>query len=84
MASWVRGASFATVMEVAAVDVGEIAPGDFVRAVKQLADLTGQVAMVAEDKATKESAYSAVDALLRSVVVAGGSAVSATTPAPGL
>ncbi len=72
MASWVRGASFATVMEVAAAEIGEIAPGDFVRAVKQLADLTGQVAMVAADQRVAETARIAVDALLRSVVTAGG------------
>ncbi|HEY5245187.1 MAG TPA: helicase-related protein, partial [Acidimicrobiales bacterium] len=39
--SWARGASFGTVLDVAAQDVGEIAPGDFVRTVKQLIDLVG-------------------------------------------
>ena len=44
--SWARGASFATVLDVAAHDVGELAPGDFVRTVKEVADLVGQVAVV--------------------------------------
>lgn len=71
MASWVRGASFKTVVEVAAAEVGEIAPGDFVRAVKQLADLAGQVAAVAPTEALQTAAKAAVHALLRSVVVSG-------------
>ena len=54
--AWARGASLATVLEVAAHDVGEIAPGDFVRTVKQLADLAGQVALVAPDQATAAAA----------------------------
>ena len=52
VAAWARGATFGTVLEVAARDVGEIAPGDFVRTVKQVADLAGQVALVAPDRAT--------------------------------
>ena len=52
VAAWARGARFGTVLEVAARDVGEVAPGDFVRTVKQLADLVGQVALVAPDPAT--------------------------------
>jgi ATP-dependent RNA helicase HelY len=67
-------------MEVAAADVGEIAPGDFVRSVKQLADLAGQVAMVAEDDAIARSCRQSVDALLRNVVVAGGSVASTANP----
>ncbi len=80
MASWVRGASFSTVMEVAAADVGEIAPGDFVRSVKQLADLAGQVAMVAEDDAIADACHRSVEALLRNVVIAGGSVASTANP----
>ncbi len=75
--SWARGASFGTVLEVAAHDVGEIAPGDFVRTVKQLADLVGQVAVVAPSEATREAAATAVRGLLRDVVAAG-----AVTEAP--
>jgi len=69
--AWARGASFGTVLEVASRDVGEIAPGDFVRTVKQVADLTGQVAMVARDPATAAAASAAADMLLRDVVAAG-------------
>jgi superfamily II RNA helicase len=69
---WARGAPFGTVLEVAARDVGEVAPGDFVRTVKQLVDLVGQVAMVAEDPATAAAADAAVGLLRRDVVAAGG------------
>lgn len=72
VASWSRGASFGTVLEVAARDVGEVAPGDFVRTVKQLVDLVGQVAMVAPDPATAAAADEAVRMLRRDVVAAGG------------
>ena len=73
VASWARGASFGTVLEVAAHDVGEIAPGDFVRTVKQLVDLAGQVAQVATDPAVAAAADAAVRLLRRDVVAAGGS-----------
>ena len=43
VASWARGASFATALGVAARDVGELAPGDFVRTMKSVADLAQQV-----------------------------------------
>jgi len=87
VAAWARGASFGTVLEVASRDVGEIAPGDFVRTVKQVADLTGQVAMVARDPATAKAASAAVDMLLRDVVAAGAqpgfsSEPASCTPAP--
>ena len=78
--SWARGASFATVLEVAALDVGEMAPGDFVRAIKQLADLVGQVAMITPNPATAAAAQAAVGMLVRNVVAAGGLAASATEP----
>jgi superfamily II RNA helicase len=70
--SWGRGASFGTVLDVAARDVGEIAPGDFVRTVKQLVDLVGQVAVVAPNPATAAAADEAVRLLRRDVVAAGG------------
>jgi len=79
--AWARGASFGTVLDVAARDVGEIAPGDFVRTVKQLADLVGQVAVVAPSAATREAASLAVDGLLRDVVAAG--AVASEGPGTG-
>jgi superfamily II RNA helicase len=71
VASWARGASFGTTLEVAARDVGEMAPGDFVRTVRQLADLAHQVGMVAPDPETAASAIAAHDLLLRDVVAAG-------------
>ncbi len=70
--SWARGASFGTVLEVAMHDVGEIAPGDFVRTVKQLVDLVGQVAAVAHDPAIAAAAADAARLLHRDVVAAGG------------
>ena len=79
--AWARGASFGTVLDLAARDVGEIAPGDFVRTVKQLADLVGQVAVVAPSAATREAASTAVAGLLRDVVAAG--AVAAGVPGTG-
>jgi superfamily II RNA helicase len=73
VASWSRGASFGTVLEVAARDVGEVAPGDFVRTVKQLVDLVGQVALVATEPSTAAAADEAMRKLRRDVVAAGGS-----------
>jgi ATP-dependent RNA helicase HelY len=71
VASWARGATFGTVLEVASQDAGEIAPGDFVRTVKQLVDLVGQVATVAADQSTAASADAAMRLLRRDVVAAG-------------
>ncbi|MHB1584970.1 MAG: hypothetical protein ACYC0E_14590, partial [Acidimicrobiales bacterium] len=76
--AWARGAPFGLVLDLAQHDVGEIAPGDFVRTVKQLADLAGQVAAVAEDPAVAAAAGAAVDALVRDVVAAGTGPGSAT------
>ncbi len=72
VAAWGRGATFGTVLEVASQDVGEVAPGDFVRTVKQLVDLVGQVAAVASDPATAAAADAAIGLLRRDVVAAGG------------
>ncbi|MGP0029230.1 MAG: DEAD/DEAH box helicase [Acidimicrobiales bacterium] len=69
--SWARGASFGTALEVAARDVGDVAPGDFVRTMKSVADLVQQVAQVATDPATARSAREAVGLLLRGVVAVG-------------
>ncbi len=66
--SWARGATFATVLEVAATEVGEVAPGDFVRTVKQVADLCDQVSQGAQDPATRAAAGAAARALVRDVV----------------
>ena len=75
--SWARGASFATVLEVAARDAGEVAPGDFVRTVKEVADLVGQVSMVSPDPGTAAAAGEALPMLVRGVVAAGGLTASA-------
>ena len=69
--SWARGASFETALSVAARDVGDVAPGDFVRTMKSVADLVQQVAHVATVPATKRGAREAVGLLLRGVVAAG-------------
>ena len=71
VASWARGASFSTALAVAARDVGELAPGDFVRTMKSVADLAQQVSHAAADTGVAAAAREAVDALLRGVVAGG-------------
>ncbi len=71
VASWARGAPFATALAVAGRDVGELAPGDFVRTVKSVADLAQQVSHVAPDPGVAAAAREAVDMLLRGVVAGG-------------
>jgi superfamily II RNA helicase len=73
VAAWARGVSFGTVLEIASRDIGDVAPGDFVRTVKQLVDLVGQVALVAADPAVAAAADEAMRLLRRDVVAAGGS-----------
>jgi superfamily II RNA helicase len=70
--SWARGAPFGTVLEVAAHDVGDLAPGDFVRTVKEVADLVGQISIVSTDRATAAAAADVLPQLVRGVVAAGG------------
>ena len=81
VASWARGASFATALGVAARDAGELAPGDFVRTVKSIADLAQQVSHTAADPDVAAAAREAVDLLLRGVC-AGGLPGSLTHPPP--
>jgi ATP-dependent RNA helicase HelY len=69
--SWARGASFGTALGVAARDVGELAPGDFVRTVKSVADLVQQVSYAAVDPAIAQAAREAANLLLRGVVAGG-------------
>jgi superfamily II RNA helicase len=69
--SWARGASFGTALAVAARDVGDLAPGDFVRTMKSVADLIEQVAYAAADPATAAAARQATGLLLRGVVAGG-------------
>jgi ATP-dependent RNA helicase HelY len=71
VASWVRGASFSTALAVAGRDVGELAPGDFVRTMKSVADLAQQVSYTATDPGVAAAAREAVDLLLRGVVAGG-------------
>ena len=71
VASWARGASFATALGVAARDAGELAPGDFVRNVKSIADLAQQVSHTAADPGVAAAAGEAVDLLLRGVCAGG-------------
>jgi superfamily II RNA helicase len=56
---------------VASRDIGELAPGDFVRTMKSVADLVQQVAYAAAEPATAKAAREAVDLLLRGVVAGG-------------
>jgi ATP-dependent RNA helicase HelY len=63
----------------------EVAPGDFVRNVRQLIDLVRQIAQVAASAGTRQDAELAVALLRRGVVGAGeptpgGSATDPTTP----
>jgi ATP-dependent RNA helicase HelY len=71
VASWARGASLAVAMDVAARDAGELAPGDFVRTMKSVADLAQQVSHTAADPAVAAAAREAVQLLLRGVVAGG-------------
>jgi superfamily II RNA helicase len=71
VASWARGASFETALAVAARDIGDLAPGDFVRTIKSVADLMQQVAHAATDPSTARAGREAVGMLLRGVVAAG-------------
>jgi superfamily II RNA helicase len=71
VASWARGAPLVTALDVAVRDAGEIAPGDFVRTVKEVADLVGQVAHVAPDPVTAAAATEALPMLIRGVTAGG-------------
>jgi superfamily II RNA helicase len=78
VAAWARGASLGDSLAVAARDAGEVAPGDFVRIVRQVADLCEQVARLAGLPATAASAEEAATMLVRSVVAHVPATVSAT------
>jgi ATP-dependent RNA helicase HelY len=72
--AWVAGEGFA---EVVADE--NVTGGDFVRAVKQLVDLLGQLAQVARDPATQATARRAAQACFRGVVA--DSSLAAEAPA---
>ncbi len=61
--AWVAGEGFA---EVVADD--DLTGGDFVRTVKQLIDVLGQIAVVAHEADTRSAARAAADAAFRGVV----------------
>ena len=71
VASWARGTSLTVALGVASRDVGELAPGDFVRTMKSVADLAQQVSHTAADPGVAAAAREAVDLLLRGVVAGG-------------
>jgi len=80
VASWTRGASLSTVLEVAKRDVGEIAPGDLVRILKQVGDLAEQVGRITEVDETRSTCDALGPLILRSVVATGGPVASASNP----
>ncbi|MHB8218740.1 MAG: DEAD/DEAH box helicase [Acidimicrobiales bacterium] len=69
--AWARGAPFRTALELAAVDVGEVAPGDFVRIIKQVADVADQVAQASVEPALSSAAATAARLVLRDVAAPG-------------
>jgi superfamily II RNA helicase len=83
VSSWARGASLGTALDVAAADVGEVSPGDFVRVMRQVADLADQLSQSTGSPELAEAARAVVPMVLRSVVAGGSPGVSASPrPAP--
>ena len=74
LATWARGVSLGTVLDLADVEVGTTSPGDFVRNAKQVADLCEQLGRLHHKPELAAAANEARDAVLRSVV-AGASTV---------
>jgi ATP-dependent RNA helicase HelY len=75
--AWARGANLESVLAETV-----IAPGDFVRNVRQLIDLLRQLAQVATDRHTAEAAGGAVAQLRRGVVGADDPATLGSAPPP--
>ena len=73
--AWASGATLDTVLRDAAV-----APGDFVRNVRQIIDLVRQIGQVAQMPATRDSADLAVALLRRGVVGADDPAALGSAP----
>jgi ATP-dependent RNA helicase HelY len=61
--AWVAGGGLASVL-----DAEDLTGGDFVRTIKQLIDLLGQLAKVAPDPATRSAAAAAADRAFRGVI----------------
>jgi len=78
VAAWSRGAPLGDALAVVARDAGEVAPGDFVRVVRQVADLCDQVARLGAEPATRAAAEDASRSLVRSVVAHVPPTVTAT------
>ncbi len=74
---WASGRSLAKVMAD-----GSISGGDFVRNIKQLADLLGQIADTAPEPSTATAAREAAAALLRGAVAASGAIPDAGVERP--
>jgi superfamily II RNA helicase len=75
--AWARGATLDTVLRET-----EVAPGDFVRNLRQLIDLMRQLAQVAPLPATRDAALTAVALLRRGVVGADDPALGGSAPDP--
>jgi ATP-dependent RNA helicase HelY len=75
--AWARGATLDSVLKET-----DIAPGDFVRNIRQLIDLVRQLAEVAPDPGTAEAAGLAVALLRRGVVGADDPAALGSAPDP--
>ncbi|MDE3222975.1 MAG: DEAD/DEAH box helicase [Acidobacteriota bacterium] len=74
IAAWARGATLATVLDLAELEIGLTSPGDFVRQAKQVVDLCEQFSRLDHRHGVAEIAGHARDLVLRSVV-AGASSV---------
>jgi superfamily II RNA helicase len=75
--AWARGSNLDTVLRQS-----DVAPGDFVRNVRQLIDLLRQLAQVAPTAATGEAAATAVVLLRRGVIGADDPAALGALPGP--
>jgi ATP-dependent RNA helicase HelY len=76
--AWAAGWSFEDVLD----EDSPLSPGDFVRNVRTLIDLLGQIGDVAPNPATARSARAAAGALRRGVVAAGSEPTQVLDPEP--
>jgi ATP-dependent RNA helicase HelY len=75
--AWARGATLDSVLRET-----DVAPGDFVRNIRQLIDLVRQLSQVAPEPGTREAAELAVATLRRGVVGADDPAGVGSAPDP--